>query len=122
MDFSLDEDEMQEDSELATIAGSYQGLQASAPAASSVGEVDWSGRTYFGNWQSRCQDSAVTVTTTAPVVIENATIRSVGSLIKTTIAGSNLTVRNSLGVAANAAVKGQPNGVFLEVSSPTSST
>jgi hypothetical protein len=28
-------------------------------------------------------------------------------------------VRNSLGVAANAAVKGQPNGVFLEVSSPT---
>ena len=49
-------------------------------------------------------------------------VRSVGSLIKTTIAGSNLTVRNSVGVAANAAVKGQPNGVFLEVSSPMSST
>jgi hypothetical protein len=111
----------------ATIAGSYQGLQASAPAASSVGEVDWSGPiviseggTYSGNWQSTdARTAAVTVTTTAPVVIENAHIRSVGSLIKTTIAGSNLTVRNSLGVAANAAVKGQPNGVFLEVSSPT---
>jgi hypothetical protein len=111
----------------ATIAGSYQGLQASAPAASSIGEVDWSGPiviseggTYSGNWQSTdARTPAVTVTTTAPVVIENAHIRSVGSLIKTTIAGSNLTVRNSLGVAANAAVKGQPNGVFLEVSSPT---
>jgi hypothetical protein len=111
----------------ATIAGSYQGLQASAPAASSVGEVDWSGPiviseggTYSGNWQSTdARTPAVTVTTTAPVVIENAHIRSVGSLIKTTMAGSNLTVRNSLGVAANAAVKGQPNGVFLEVSSPT---
>jgi hypothetical protein len=42
-----------------------------------------------------------------------------GDLIKTTVAGSNLTVRNSLGVAVNAAVKRQPNGVFLEVSSPT---
>jgi hypothetical protein len=122
MDFSLDEDEMQEDSELATIAGSYQGLQASAPAASSVGEVDWSGRTYFGNWQSRCQDSAVTVTTTAPVVIENATIRSVGSLIKTTIAGSNLTVRNSLGVAENLQSRANPTASSLKSARPPSST
>ena len=60
----------------------------------------------------------MTVTTKDAVVIENSHIRSVGSLIKTTIAGTNLTVRNSLGVAANATVKGQPNGVFLEVSSP----
>jgi hypothetical protein len=111
----------------AAITGSYQGLQASASATSSIGEVDWSspiviseGGTYSGNWQSTdAKTPAVTVTTTAPVVIENAHIRSVGSLIKTTIAGSNLTVRNSVGVAANAAVKGQPNGVFLEVNSPT---
>src|SRR6202051_5292992 len=46
-------------------------------------------------------------------------MRSVGDLIKTTVAGTDLTVRNSLGVATNAAVKGQPNGVFLEVASPT---
>jgi hypothetical protein len=111
----------------AVITGSYQGLQASASATSSVGEVEWSGPivitaggTYSGNWQSTdAKTPAVTVTTTAPVVIENSHIRSAGSLIKTTIAGSNLTVRNSLGVAANAAVKGQSNGVFLEVSSPT---
>ena len=53
-----------------------------------------------------------------PVIIENSHIRSVGSLIKTSVAGSNLTVRNSLGVALNAAAKGQPNGIFLEVTSP----
>ena len=110
----------------AVITGSYQGLQASASATSSIGEVEWSGPiviseggTYSGNWQSTdARTPAVTVTTKDAVVIENSHIRSVGSLIKTTIAGTNLTVRNSLGVAANSTVKGQPNGVFLEVSSP----
>jgi hypothetical protein len=110
----------------ATISGSYRGLQASVPANSTIGEVMWSdpiviteGGTYSGNWQSmNAKTPAVTVATTAPVTIENAHIRSVGSLIKTTVAGSNLTVRNSLGVAVNAAAKGQPNGVFLEVTSP----
>ena len=111
----------------AIISGSYQGLQASVPANSTIGEVVWSdpiviteGGTYSGNWQSTdAKTPAVTVATTAPVTIENAHIRSQGGLIKTTVAGSNLTVRNSLGVAVNAAVKGQPNGVFLEVASPT---
>ena len=111
----------------ATISGSYQGLQASVSANSTIGEVVWSdpiviteGGTYSGNWQSTdAKTPAVTVATTAPVIIENAHIRSLGGLIKTTVAGSNLTVRNSLGVAVNAAVKGQPNGVFLEVTSPT---
>ena len=111
----------------AVITGSYQGLQASASATSSIGQVEWSGPiviseggTYSGNWQSTdARTPAVMVTTKDPVVIENSHVRSVGSLIKTGVAGSNLTVRNSVGVAANAAVKGQPNGVFLEVSSPT---
>ena len=110
----------------AIISGSYQGLQASVSASSSIGEVDWSGPivisqggTYTGNWQSTdIKTPAVTVATTAPVRIENSHIRSVGNLIKTSVAGSNLTVRNSLGVALNAAVKGQPNGNFLEVASP----
>ncbi len=110
----------------ATISGSYQGLQASVSASSSIGEVDWKGPiviteggTYTGNWQSTdIKIPAVTVATTAPVTIENSHIRSVGNLIKTSVAGSSLTVRNSLGVALNAAVKGQPNGNFLEVTSP----
>jgi hypothetical protein len=109
------------------VAGSYQGRQASVSATSSIGNVDWSGPiviseggTYSGNWQSTdVKTPAVTVATTAPVIIENAHLSSVGGLIKTTVTGSNLTVRNSLGVAMNAAVKGQPNGVFLSVDSPT---
>jgi hypothetical protein len=39
-------------------------------------------------------------------------------LIKTSVAGADLTVRNSVGLALNPAVKGQANGVFLDASSP----
>ena len=110
----------------AIVSGSYQGQQASVSASSAIGDVNWSGPkiiteggTYSGNWQSTdAKTPAVTVATTAPVIIENSHIRSVGGLIKTSVAGSNLTVRNSVGVALNAAAKGQPNGIFLEVSSP----
>jgi hypothetical protein len=110
----------------AVIYGSYQGLQVKTSASSSIGEVNWSkpiviteAGTYSGNWRSTDAGTpAVTVATTAPVVIENSHISSAGSLIKSTVAGSNLTVRNSLGVAENARLKGQANGVFLEVDSP----
>ena len=110
----------------ATITGSYQGHQASVPAVSSIGQVDWSGPiviteagTYSGNWQSKdSKTPAVTVATTAPVVIENAHISSVAGLIKTSVAGADVTVRNSVGVAVNPSVKGQSNGVFLDASSP----
>lgn len=109
-----------------TISGSYQGVRASVAASSAIGEVEWSspivitaGGTYTGNWQSTdSKTPAVTVATTDPVTIENSHISSVGNLIKTSVAGSSLTVRNSLGVALNAAVKGQSNGNFVEVSSP----
>ncbi len=110
----------------ATITGTYRGLQASVPAVSTIGQVDWSGPivitgagTYSGNWESTdTRTPAVTVATTAPVVIENAHISSVAGLIKTSVAGANLTVRNSVGLAVNPAVKGQSNGVFLDASSP----
>jgi hypothetical protein len=110
----------------ATITGSYQGLGARATANSAVGEVDWrgtivitAGGTYSGNWQSTdAKTPAVMVATTDPVIIENSHIRGTGNLITTNVQGSNLTVRNSVGVALNAAVKGQPNGSFVEVSSP----
>jgi hypothetical protein len=110
----------------AIISGSYRGLQASVSASSTIGEVVWSdpiviteGGTYSGNWQStNAKTPAVTVATTAPVIIENAHLRSVGGLIKTSVAGTDLTVRNSVGVAVSAPVKGQPNGVFVEVASP----
>ncbi|MGB8539357.1 MAG: Ig-like domain-containing protein [Acidobacteriaceae bacterium] len=110
----------------ATISGVYGGLQASVPANSAIGDVAWSdpivitkGGIYSGNWQSTDVGTpAVTVATTAPVIIENAHLRSAGGLIKTSVAGADLTVRNSVGVAVSAPVKGQPNGVFLEAGSP----
>ena len=91
----------------AVVSGSYQGLTTSVPAGSSIGDVDWSapivitrGGTYTGNWQSTDGNTpAITVATTAPVIIENAHMRGVGNLITTSVAGTNLTVRNSLGVA-----------------------
>jgi hypothetical protein len=110
----------------AIISGSYQGVRASVAASSAIGEVEWTspivitaGGTYTGNWQSTdSKTPAVTVATTDPVTIENSHISSVGNLIKTSVAGTNLTVRNSLGMAMNAGVKGQPNGNFVDVASP----
>jgi hypothetical protein len=58
------------------------------------------------------------VATTDPVTIENSHIRSTNVLITSSVAGSQLTVRNTVGVALNAAVKGQPNGKFIEITSP----
>jgi len=111
---------------LAAISANYQGVKAVVSATSSIGDVNWSNPiviteagTYSGNWQSTDVNTpAVTIATTAPIVIENSHISSVGSLIKTTVAGINLTVRNSLGIAANAQLKGRPNGIFLEANSP----
>ena len=110
----------------ATITGSYQGHQATVPAVSTIGQVEWSAPiviteagTYSGNWRSTDSKSpAVTVATTAPVVIESSHISSVAGLIKTSVAGADVTVRNTVALALNPAVKGQSNGVFLDASSP----
>src|SRR6202044_3630357 len=73
-----------------------------------------------GNWQSTDgKTPRVTVGTTGPVVMENVHISSVEDLIKTSVARADVTVRNSVGLALNSAVKGQSNGVFLDASSPS---
>jgi hypothetical protein len=108
------------------LSGSYQGQQASVLASSSVGEVNWSapiivtqGGTYSGNWQSTdAKTPAVTIATQDPVVIEDSHISSSSNLIKVDVKGADVTVRNSLGVALNASVKGQSNGVFLDIALP----
>jgi hypothetical protein len=105
----------------AQLSGSYQGQQASAPASSSVGEVDWSapiviaqGGTYSGNWQStNTHTAAVTIATQEPVIIQDAHISSAGNLIKVEVNGADVTVRNSLGVSL-----AKPNAVFLDAASP----
>ncbi|HEY3836276.1 MAG TPA: Ig-like domain-containing protein [Bryobacteraceae bacterium] len=110
----------------AMIAGSYQSHQASVAASSALGAVQWSGPivithggTYSGNWQSNDpQIPAVTVSTTEPVIVENSHIRSASGLIKAETSGSDLIVRNNVAIATNPAVKGQPNGIFLQATSP----
>jgi hypothetical protein len=95
-------------------------------ASSSIGEVDWSapivinhGGTYSGNWRSTdAKTAAVTIATQERVIIQDAHISSAGNLIKVDVKGADVTVRNSLGVALNPSVKGQPNGVFLDAASP----
>jgi Chitobiase/beta-hexosaminidase C-terminal domain/Bacterial Ig-like domain (group 2) len=110
----------------AIISGSYQGNQATVSASSAIGELQWSGPivitqggTYSGNWQSNDPKTpAVTIATTAAVIVENSHIRGVGGLIKADTPGTDLTVRNSVAAAMNAGVKGQANGIFLETTSP----
>ncbi len=110
----------------AQLTGSYQGQQAGVPASSSIGEVDWSvpivitqGGTYSGNWQSTSAlTPAVTIATQEPVIIQDSHIRGAGDLIHAAVKGADITVRNSLGMAVNPSVKGQLNGVFLDVASP----
>ncbi len=110
----------------ATIYGTYQGLQASLKATSTIGELVWNGPLvitrggiYTGNWQSSDgHTAAVTVNTQEPVTIENAHIRSRSDLIRAGVAGVNLTIRNSAGVALTPAENNRMNGVFLDVTSP----
>jgi hypothetical protein len=110
----------------AIVSGSYQSHQASVAASSALGDVQWSGPivitrggTYTGNWQSNDpQTPAVTVSTTEPVIVENSHMRSASGLIKAETSGSDLIVRNNVAIATNAAAKGQPNGIFLQATSP----
>jgi Chitobiase/beta-hexosaminidase C-terminal domain/Bacterial Ig-like domain (group 2) len=110
----------------AMLIGSWEGRQAAVQASSSVGQVDWSapivinqGGTYSGNWQSTDgKTAAVTITTTDPVILQDAHLSSNSNLIKVTVAAANVTVRNSVGVAVSATAKGQPNGVFLDANAP----
>jgi Big-like domain-containing protein len=110
----------------AIVSGSYQSHQASVAASSALGDVQWSGPivitrggTYTGNWQSNDpQTAAVTVSTTEPVIVENSHMRSASGLIKAETSGSDLIVRNNVAIATNAAAKGQPNGIFLQATSP----
>jgi hypothetical protein len=110
----------------ALLTGSWQDRQTAVLASSTVGEIEWSGPivitqggTYSGNWQSTDPKTpAVTIATTDPVILQDAHMRSASDLIQVNVEGADLTVRNSLGVAVNAAVKRQPNGVFLNMAAP----
>jgi hypothetical protein len=75
------------------------------------------GGTYSGNWRSTKPDMpAVKIATSEPVLIVNSHLKGPGDLIQALdTAGSNITVRNSIGLGVNPGVAGKTKGVFLHV-------
>ncbi len=106
----------------AVITATYQGKTATATVASSIGNIQWSGPinitqggTYSGNWKSTNPNTAaVTVSTTAPVIIENSYVTGPADLINDPVHSNNLTVKNVIGIGVNPNVKGQTYGVFVD--------
>jgi Ricin-type beta-trefoil lectin domain/Bacterial Ig-like domain (group 2) len=108
------------------ITAGYQGHTASALVSSSIGNIQWSGPitivqggTYSGNWKSVDPDTpAVTVATTAPVVIQNSYLTGPSDLIDDPYYGNNLTVKNVIGIGVNPNVSGLPYGMFVDAQNP----
>lgn len=73
------------------------------------------GGMYSGNWQSTKPDMpAVKIATSEPVIIINSHLKGPGDLIQALdTAGSNITIRNSVGFGVNPGVAGKTKGVFL---------
>jgi hypothetical protein len=105
---------------------SYQGKTASTLLTSSIGDIQWSGPliitqggTYSGNWRStNANTAAVTVATTAPVVIQDSHISGPSDLIADPYWGNTLTVKNVIAVGVNPNVRGQTNGIFVDAQNP----
>jgi hypothetical protein len=108
------------------ITAGYQGQTASTTISSSMGNIQWSGPltitqggTYSGNWKSTNPSTpAVTVATTAPVVIQNSYVTGPSDLIADPYYGNNLTVKNVVGLGVNPNVSGQSNGLFVNAQNP----
>ena len=94
-------------------------LLAGTPAIVYSGPiVITSGGTYSGHWQSNNPNvAAVTIRTTAPVIINHSNIQSKGDLIDTGVSGVNLTVENTSGYGLNPGVAGDSPGRFLDAES-----
>ena len=109
-----------------SVTASYQGKTATAGISSSIGNITWSGPititkggTYSGNWKSTSQStSAVTISTTEPVTIENSYVTGPGDLINDPTHSNDLTVKNTIGVGVNPNVSGKGWGLFVDAQNP----
>src|SRR5581483_5461211 len=76
------------------------------------------GGTYQGAWASDDPAvAAITIETTAPVVIEKSRLRGRGNLIATLVAHADLTVRDTTGEGINPDIEGRAPGRFLTAES-----
>src|SRR4051794_27438951 len=72
------------------------------------------GGTYTGTWTSTdAKTPAVVIATSAPVTIQNSTIRGPENLIVNTVDHVNLTVKNTWGYGTNPNVYGIAKGRFV---------
>ena len=90
------------------------------------GQLDWQhsmerpdqhhpGRHLLRNWKSTNPNTpAVTISTTAPVIIQNSYVTGPADLINDPDYGNNLTVKNVIGIGVNPNVSGQGYGVFVD--------
>ncbi len=91
-----------------------------------MGNIQWSGPltitqggTYSGNWRSTDPNTpAVTIATTAPVVIQNSHVTGPNDLIADPLYGNSLTVKNVIGLGVNPNVRSQVNGLFVNAQNP----
>src|SRR6185437_8922174 len=76
------------------------------------------GGTYSGTWESKnARIPAVSIQTTEPVTIENATLRGRGNLIQAAVPHVQLVIRNTHGIGMNPNVRGLSPGRFLTAES-----
>jgi hypothetical protein len=74
--------------------------------------VSTKGSVITGNYQGTLTEPAISITTSSPVIIENANLTGPGDLIFAS--NANLIVRNTVGVSTNPNVIGQHKGMFLD--------
>jgi hypothetical protein len=109
-----------------SITVSYGGKTASTPVTSSIGHIEWSGPitithsgTYSGNWRSSNPNiPAVTIATSAAVIIQNSYVTGPNDLIFDPPYGNNLTVKNVVGIGVNSNIRGQGAGIFVNAQHP----
>jgi len=97
----------------------------SAPITIDAAAITANGSNVFtGNWAndsySDNSGAAVLVTTTQPVILDSCRFRAQKYCISSLTDGSNITVRNSVGVVRNTTQAGQPAHRFLNLGNPAS--
>ena len=96
-------------------------LEVRALLASPI--VITAGGTYSGTWESFDPNvPAVSIQTSAPVIIENSIIRGRGDLIRSSFTHNKITVRNTSGFGLNPNVYGESPGRFFDVENFDSAT
>lgn len=79
---------------------------------------------FEGNWENTSytadNGAAVYVQTTQPVIFENSRLKAQKDCISSVLSGTNITVRNCLGLARNTTYANQAAGRFVSVYQPAS--